>query len=273
MTDPNNIRRSPGPSKTELLLDFVKARFWSIAIVGGLVVLAFVYFEVDPTVPRWAKLGLLVALFVSPVGYIAGNYITSLLYDPNYVYVLDIDAARFDGALFCFPYEDFIRLDVVDGELDQVASNLYIGKKVDLEEMTIEGTWRGSMTDRELLTAVTKIWEFRYLLEPDAREGFLIKTTRWAMLRTALVETTAHVVETFEKNTLPDSGDALEAVVDDVLEQWNLDDDVEEEMRELDVDPGNLDERVQRDLLDDSNDSPKPEAPPQPAKQQTNGEL
>ncbi|WP_224447011.1 hypothetical protein [Haloprofundus salilacus] len=218
------------------------------------------YFEFDPVVPRWAKLFLVTALLISPLGVIVGSYITGLLYDPNYVYLLDVDAARFDGALYQFPYESFIEIEVLDGKLDDVASNLYIGKNVDIEAMTVEGTWRGSMTDRELLTAVTKIWEFRYLLEPDAREGFKLNTSLWGIVRSATVDTTLHVIDTFEKGSLPDEGHGIEQAVDRVLEEYDVDRSVQEEMKDVGLDP----EEVDLTPPDEDADSA---VPPEPSEQ------
>jgi hypothetical protein len=266
MTDPNqHINRERAPTKFELLLDFVKHRFWSIVGLGLLVAGCAVVLGLDLEVPRYAKVFLLTMLFLSPFGYIVGKYVVGLLWNPNYIYLLDIDARYIDGALFRFPYEDFRALDVTDGELDQLTNRLYIAKAVDLEAGTVEGTWRGTLDDRELLRSLNKIEECRGRLEEDAKRGFSIETQAFTIIRNATRAATLSIVETFERGTLPDEGDAIGEEIEAALEQFDLD----KQIRHIDDDDETptpeeaaTDGLDPDDLLDEGTSEPEPEVNP-----------
>lgn len=232
MTDQINPEHSP--TIVEQLIDFVKVRFWSLIAVAAIAIVGAALLEYELSVPRWIKILGLTGAFLSPVGYIAGNKIVSLLWDPNHIYLVDLDAREVDGALYRFPFEDFRDLDVQNGNLCQLTSNLYTGKAVDLETMTATGTWRGTLDDRDLLRSLNKVREVRGTLEQDARRGFVLDTQAWQIVRAAVRRTTEHIVDTFESGTLPDRGEALGAEVDKALEEFNLEKEIEDELIEND---------------------------------------
>ena len=80
-------------TRTELFFEFLRARFLSIvgviAIVGGVALVS----GMDVTFPRWFKLAGLTALLFVPVGYVFGGWLLGHLYEPNYQYLVDLDAA------------------------------------------------------------------------------------------------------------------------------------------------------------------------------------
>lgn len=267
MTDPHQIDRRPA-TKFELLIDFVKFRFWSIIMAGAGLGAVGIFLGIDPEVPRWAKLFGLTFLVISPAGYMTGKKVVSLLWEPNYVYLLDIDARYQTGALYRFPFEHFHELEVVAGELDQLTSSLYIGKAVDLEEMTVRGTWRGTLTDRELLTALHKVDQCFGQLREDAKAGFAWENNAFTIIYNATRTGVRRVVETFEQGTLPDEGEGLGDAVDEALERYDLEQEVEELEEDLDLDREELErdrDQLDRDRGDraDQGDAPdpQPEAP------------
>lgn len=215
--------RTPETSRIGLITDVVARRLGTI--LGALLILGAVvfYFGIQPSVPREAKLFILTFLFVTPAGYLVGKKVRDLLYDPQLIYLLDLDARYKEGAIFTFPYTDFQSLDVQNGELDQVAPRLYIGKKVDIEAGTVKGTWRGTLDDRELLRALNKIHECRGQLEEDAKRGFAIETQAFTIIRNATRAATRSIVESFEAGTLPDRGESLGKEIDSALDQFDLD--------------------------------------------------
>ncbi|MFD1586173.1 hypothetical protein ACFR9U_04205 [Halorientalis brevis] len=236
---------------TEWTLWFVKERFLSIIAVIVLVGLAFVLVGVDLGIPRWLRLSGLTMIVLSPFAYLVGSSITGMLPDPPGEILVDIDARKMDGAVFWFPTDDFRQLTVTEGELNQVAPSLYFGKQVDLDEMTAIGTWRGTLSDRQLLRGLQKVYECRGQLEDDAKKGFVLETQAFTLLRNAVRETTAVVVETFQRGTLPDEGEGLDHQIEQALEQFDLDDRIDDELSDLDdldADEALLDPDGDRDL-------------------------
>lgn len=249
MTDRHDLRRD-SPSTFEVVVDFVKARFLTLVGLAALGLAWASYQNVDLTIPREVKLFGLTALILLPAGWMVASWVMSQLWDPNNVFLLDLDARYTDGALYRFPFEQFHALEVVDGELDEVTSSLYIGKAVDLDEMTVKGTWRGTMDDRELLRALQKVEECRGQLEEDARIGFTLETSAFTIVRNAVRETTRTVVRTFEKGTLPDEGEGVNQAIEDAIEKFDLDERIGEnldpDLEEASTDP-NILEAEQRD--------------------------
>lgn len=223
----------PRPSKFELVLDLVRDRFWSlIAVVVGLVGVGL-YMGFEPTVPRFWKIAGAAAIAMTPVGYLTGNKVVEWLYNPSWIWLLDLSAAQEDGGLYRFSEADFRDLEVLDGQLDRLAPGLFVGKRVDKENMKVAGTWRGTLTDRELLLSLRKVRECRGQLEDDARKGFVLRSSAFTIVRRAVRETTKSVVETFERGTLPDDGAAMTDAIDSELEQFGVTDDLDETIDEL----------------------------------------
>lgn len=237
-------------SKFELLLGFFQARFLSIVgvalLLGGIAAIL----GLDLDIPSHARRAGLAALVVAPAGFFTGKYILSIFPGASAVFLLDIDAREIDGALFRFPYDDFVDLEVTNGDLCQLTPRLYVGKEVSLEEMTAKGTWRGTLDDVELLRALHKIDECRGTLEDYAKRGFTIETQAFTIVRQAVRRATKTVVQTFEEGTLPDDGDSIGDEVDAALEQYDL----ESELDAVDPDSDPDRPRDRADLEDDLGD-------------------
>ncbi|WP_135827910.1 hypothetical protein [Halorussus halobius] len=255
MTDPHALDRRPA-TKTELLIDFVKVRFWSIIMVASLLGALAFFLGLDPSVPRWLKLYVVTFVVLSPAGWLVGQKVISLLWSLNYIYLLDLDARYVDGALYRFPFEHFHEIEVTNGALDELTSNLYVGKNVDLEEMTVEGTWRGTLSDRELLTALNKVDQCYGQLRDDAKEGFAWKNSAFTIVYNAVRSGVTHVVSTFEEGSLPDEGDGLGEAVDDALDRYDLEQELEELTEQVDPDPAEAERDPADDLGDDLDGDP-----------------
>lgn len=261
MTEDVNQDRTPGI--LELLFDLVKARLGTIVVltvIGGLIA---TWIGFDLSIPRRFRLVFFTFVFMLPFGYIVGNYLVQLLWNPNWIFLVDFDARDRDGALYRFPFDSFRDLDVLDGELCQLTPHLYVGKAVDLEAGTAVGTWHGTLNDRELARALQKVRECRDLLEDDARKGFVLETSAFVVVERAARRTALQVIETFKTGTLPDGGEALSSAVDDALHDFELDKELEDSILEQDPDV----EEVARDPVEDVDDPEAPDgiAGPQPA--------
>jgi len=249
--------RERAPTKLELLIDFVKVRLGTIAglaLIGGALI---AFLGVDVSLPRRAKLAIVTAALLAPGGYMVGNYIVGLLWDPEYIYLIDLDARQTDGALFRFPYDQFTDLRVENGDLCELTPRLYTGKDASLEEMTVQGTWRGTMSDRELLRALNKIEECRGTLEDDAKKGFTLQTQAFTIVRQATRKAVLHIVDTFETGTLPDEGEGITQEVDAALEKFDLKTKLNEiEDTNTDIQP----DEVAADTLDLEDDTDQEKA-------------
>lgn len=218
----------------EAVFEFVRSRFLSIIAVLLLGTLLAALIGLDLGLPRWAQLSLLTGLLLSPLAWMVSDWVLRLLPDPPGVVLVDVDARVMDGAVFWLPIDDFHELEVLVGELNQVGPELYFGKQVDLDSLTAEGTWRGTLSDRELLRGLQKVEECRGQLEDDARKGFVLETQAFTILRSAVRSTVSTVIETFESGTLPDEGEGLSNSVDQALDQFDLEERLDDELSDLD---------------------------------------
>lgn len=210
---------------------------------------------------RSAKIFFLSGFVTVPlVGRPVGRKVESLLWDPSFIWLVDIDARYQTGAIYRVTSQRFREeWDVTDGNLDWWTPDLAAGRNVDLEEQTVQGTWRGTLTDRELLAALEAIKECREQLEENAKKGYKFEMQGFGIIRRATVRAVRRIVRTFEKGTLPDEGDAFTDEIDDVLDDFDLerkldfigeDSDPESDVPGLDADP-----------LDPDADVPEQEAP------------
>lgn len=234
-----------------MFFDFLGARLLSIlgvlAIGGGLLVLV----GVDPSIPRWAKLVTFTMLAFAPLGWGFGNWLLGLLYSPNYQYLVDLDAAYLDGAIYQLPPEDFRELSVTDEDgnpetpydITQLSPNLYVGKQVDLDELTCVGTWRGTLDDRELARSLRAVRECRGQLQDDAQRGFVLETSAFTIVRSASREAALDVVEMFQSGTLPDAGKSINEAVDAALEDFGFSKEIETTIDDL-TESANLNEEA-----------------------------
>lgn len=233
MSAQNRLQGPPEKTRFEVVIGLVRDRFLSIVGVIALLIGVGMYLGVDPEIPRFWKIALGAGFFALPIAYLTGSTVVKWLYSPMWFYLLDVSAAEEKGALYRLPEAEFRDLEVLDGELDRVAPMLYIGKRVDLENGKVAGTWRGTLSDRDLLMSLRKVRECRGILEKDARRGFILDASAFIIVRRAVHETTKHVINTFQKGTLPDDGEAIGNAIDDELDEFGVRDSLDEQIEEL----------------------------------------
>jgi len=186
----------------------------------GLFVLASI---IGVELPRNLRIIGLSALVIVPIaGRPTGKKVRSLLWEPRYVWLVDVDARYTKGGIFRVPGQRFREWTITDGSLDWVSPDLAFGKQVDLEAQTIEGTWRGTMSDRELMRTLQAVEECRGQLEEDAKRGFAIEAQAFTIIRNATRKAVLRIVSTFERGSLPDEGEGLTDEIDSAIEQFGL---------------------------------------------------
>jgi len=213
------------------VLGWLKAHLPTLVVlsVAAGIVATIVGFDLD--VPRFWYIAGLAAAFMSPLGFVTGSKVVGWLYNPSWVYLIDLDARELDGGVFRLSLDEFREMDVLDDdefinrsyELTQLTPNLYVGKQVDLEDMTVIGTWRGTLDDRELARSLRVVSECRGQLQDDAQRGFILESSAFVIVRRATRNTVESVIETFERGSLPDSGDGITEAIDAELEDFGLD--------------------------------------------------
>jgi hypothetical protein len=230
----------------------------SIGAVALLVAASMLGWNVD--VPRPAQIiGLTATVSFLTVGRWIKTRTLELLWDPSHIWVVDLDAQEpRTGGVFRWPSQQFRELEVLEGQLDWLTPNLAVGKKVDLEAGTLHGTWRGTLTDRELLLKIENIKECRGRLEEDAKRGFSIEAQAHSIVRVAAKKAVLRIVHTFERSTLPDDGEALAAEIDDALEGFGVDDHIRTSFDDLEDEmPDDLDDELDAVRNGETNDAEK----------------
>lgn len=178
------------------------------------------------SIPRSARIiGLSFGIFLVLLGRPVAKKAKDLLWDPNLIWIVDIDAAgETDEGIYNVPSQRFREWSVEDGSLDWATPNLAFAENVDLEAQQAEGTWRGTMSGRELMQSMQAVRECRGQLEKDAKRGFAIEAQLWQIVQSATRSAVRRVNETFKEATLPDHGDGISAAIDDSLEQFGVED-------------------------------------------------
>jgi hypothetical protein len=268
MTDNYEELHERPPSTSELAFQILRDRLLSIVAIILLLVAGLVLIGIDLSIPRWARLAGLTAIVTTPFAYLVAQTLLNMLPDPPGIIFVDLDARKMDASVYWLSLDDFHDLDILEGELNQVSPKLYLGKQLDLENKTAIGTWRGTMSDRELLRGLQKVHECRGQLEDDAKKGFVLETQAFTIIRSAVRRTTETVISTFESGTLPDEGEGIGTSVDDALEQFDLDERIDDELSDLD-DLDESDEIIDPDDdldddLEDHQDQSNGETPHEP---------
>ena len=248
------------------LLDWLRARAPQLVVLSIAAAIVTMVAGFDVSIPRFWYIAGLTALLVTPLGWMTGSKVVGWLYDPSFVWLIDLDARVLDGGIYRLPPDDFREMDVLDGEefinstyeLTQLSPNLYVGKQVDLEDMTVVGTWRGTLDDRELTRALRAVHECRGQLQEDAQRGFILETSAFVVVRRATRNTVKRVVELFEDGSLPDSGSGIEQAIDKELEEFGLADSDNQDLADL-VDDADLDDLDHKSGFDFSEAAPATE--------------
>ncbi|TKX45173.1 hypothetical protein [Halorubrum sp. ARQ200] len=248
------------------LLDWLRARAPQLVVLSIAAAIVAMVAGFDISIPRFWYIAGVAALLVTPLGWMTGSKVVSWLYNPSFVWLIDLDARVLEGGIYRLPPDDFREMDVLDEEdfinstyeLTQLSPNLYVGKQVDLEDMTVVGTWRGTLDDRELTRALRAVHECRGQLQEDAQRGFILETSAFVVVRRATRNTVERVVELFEDGSLPDSGSGIERAIDQELEEFGLADSDNQDLSDL-VDDADLDDLDHKSGFDFSEPEPATE--------------
>lgn len=240
---------TPDRSRTYRLMAWLTDNLVTVAaglVLGGFVVASFLGIEIPRNLRIIGLSGVASGLLV---GRWTGQKATDLLWDPSYVWLVDLDARHRVAALYRMPSQRFREWSVEDGDLDWATPELAFGKNIDPEDRTVEGVWRGTLTDRELMIALENVKRCRETLEKRAQKGDVFEATGFVIIRNAVSRVVQHVVKTFEQGTLPDDGEALDREINDALEEFGVTRSLDN-LVEDDADPTNDVAGLEVDLAD-----------------------
>ena len=246
MTSAESTPEKPLPLRAA---DWLRSKIPQLVALGSVVVIVSVIFGFDIEVPRFWRVAGLAGVFMVPLGLLTGSKVVGWLYQPSYVWLVDLDARVRDGAIYRLPEDDFRDLTILDDDefvnhsydITQLSPSLYVGKQVDIEDLTVVGTWRGTLDDRELGRALRAVYECRGQLQDDAQKGFILESSAFVVVRRATRNTVERIVELFEDGSLPDSGEGIERAVDQELKDFGLDEASDSDLSDL-VDDDAIDE-------------------------------
>jgi len=220
------------------LVAFSANNSYPILAVGGLLT-ALLSIAVE--LPRSVQLGSTTfVVSLALIGRPTGQRALDVFGGPELVWIVDVDLLDGDGAgVFSCPRPTWSEeWEVTEHSLWWATPNLGFGRGLDMEEKTIEGTWRGSLPDPVLMRALSYIRYNRESYRARAKRGEAIEMNKTAILRNAAMSIVEDVVGTFEQSALPDDGVAFDQEVEAAIEDYGI----ESEGSELfDEDPADLD--------------------------------
>lgn len=212
----------------------LKPPYSKFTVLGVFLVIAVLIFTGwTPTIPRRLKLAIYTFIPAALLGYPAATRIVDWLYRPDSTYLVDYDAQDDELAVWKIPASSWRELDVTEGELYSLhaASPAWEGRNFDPESLEVEGTWRGSATDLELVESREHINEIRNDLEDLAKEGLTIRVKQSSIVRGAVRDICQAFIADFEDETIYD-GSQLEDKVDKAISHWQS--ETEQQQEELD---------------------------------------
>lgn len=219
--NPNHVEpeRTSGRTWKDVLVSYR----WVLAVAIGAALVIGLYLGYEPEIPRSVKLFGIAALLSGALGYPVAARIVAWLWRPRYTYLVDVDARDSDFSIWELPPSAWRDLEVLEDEIYELraAAPAWEVKDYDPVANTCRGTWRGSATDLEMIEEQERIDEIRGILEDLAKEGLSIRVKQSGIVRKAVRGIVMSLVEGFEKETLYEGSEVVQAV-EDALERWNL---------------------------------------------------
>lgn len=169
-----------------------------------------------------------VAVVAAAVGgaLFAFRRLVDLLYRDQWVYLMDVDARDRDVAVYRLNPEAFGELTVLNGELFEADARYPVRfcRHYRPQENVCEGTWRGSVSDLELIQERERIDAVRNELEEWGRQGLETRMKLPDIVRSALRSISTDMVRGYEDMTVY-SGERIEEAVTSALSEYELPDE------------------------------------------------
>jgi hypothetical protein len=209
-------------------------------------------FVTDP--PTWARVVAAGGVAGALLSWSPAERVVNWLFQVQYVYFLDVDPLSRDVSLYELTPRAFALTEVVEGEINPLSAKhrLYGVTNFDKEELTCEGTWRGSVSDLELVADREEIEDIRQKLEKDAQKGIAHRVREPSIIRRSVDKITTALVVSFESSLVANGEEiqnAVEEVLDDHIDLDTDTDGTESDPEEV-VDAEELREDLEEELDD-----------------------
>ena len=256
---------SPDPKTPTWLTIAIAYRLWIGLLFSIFAIGAVVYFWINGVpeieVPQWVRVAAVALLITVPLGALFSKPVVDWLYQPNDRFLVVLGVTDSAGLWRITP-KGWADLEVTKGELhkiEEAQKPLYTATKFESDEWQAEGTWRGTLSDRDLLRSLAKVDECRGMLERDAKRGFAIETQSFTIIRSATREAVRSVVETFRRGSLPDQGDGIDDKIEDAIESYDLEKEIDRQINDDGEFSEDVEEMVDLDGVPDDADQEVPD--------------
>lgn len=247
MNDSKKRERSPSDDDIPGYVVLLEKAFssWKLVAVAALLlgtVLVMSLSVLGVQLPGWLLPGTVAVFATAPYAHFISDRARRYLWNPGYVYGVSLTAEDDEkGGIWRWPADAMKHNETEKGSLDWVNPSLFFARDIstpsddaDDRGSTLQGTWRGTLTDRQLMWSMQKVAECRGQLLDDAIRGFVIESSAWIVVYQATRAATDQMREMMEDGTLPDKGDGLDAAVTEAIAGTELD-ALLDEKRDLDL--------------------------------------
>jgi len=181
--------------------------------------------------PNWVVPVTIAVFATAPYAHFVASRARRYLWNPGFVYGVHlVGEDDQEGGIYRWPSDVMNQNEITKGSLDWVNPSLFFAREIDDAQAgpgnrgaTLQGTWRGTLTDRELMWSLQKVAECRGQLLDDAIRGFVIESSAWVVVYEATRAATDEMRKMMEDGTLPDKGEGIDAAVTEAIAGTDLD--------------------------------------------------
>ena len=217
-----------GATRRELAVELLKAYRHYVGVAAFVVVAALAYFQ--PAVPsieiqRSWKVAFVAIGAAGTFGYLPAAKALDWLYNPPRRFVVSLGLSGGQPGVWTLSPSAWSDVTVTEGRLYQWETTkwpVYEAEWFDPESLTAKGTWRGSMSDSELLEKEKKVKELREDLEEQANTSIDTELQIASRVRQAVKEIGRAIIDEHASATTYE-GERVADVLSDIRQ------DVEED--------------------------------------------
>lgn len=182
---------------------------------------------------RYFKVFLVTLLVTGVVAYVPAKKLVNWIYSEPRTLLLQLKAEQEDDEIKLWEFTPRLweKVEVVEGSLNTAKikdGDLYICRSFDPVTLEARGTWRGSVSDLELIRNREKIREIRNELENLAKQGIRTRIQVTSIVRRAVNQIIAKIASSIEEETLH-KGEEIKKSINKEVKEIDLERNVKEE--------------------------------------------
>ncbi|OUJ18599.1 Protein gp31 of His2 family of spindle-shaped halovirus [Methanonatronarchaeum thermophilum] len=171
--------------------------------------------------PQYITVFYLTLLIGSLITVIPATKLIDWLIEPQNKYILQLGMEKGDLGLWKLQNHQHQEIKVIEGSLHREKTSkaeLIICQKFDPKTMEAVGTWRGSVSNIELLRNKEQIKEIRKHLEKMAQKGIKTRIRMPSMVRDAVNQITMEMAAHIERETIY-NGEIVNQIVERTIKE------------------------------------------------------